>query len=166
MKTSFKTMTMAFALAGSMSATAAPPGRGRDANENGIPDRFEQGGRRARMLYVVAIAEALELSEADAIKMSEKIKTIEDRRQPVRQGMHQAMQAVRAAADGDAAALAEVDANIQKVLDGRAQMAAMDKELFQFLSKDLPPLKKAKLALVLAKLGPAHGMKGRMGGRE
>ena len=54
MKTSFKTMMMAFALAGSMSATAAPPGRGRDANENGIPDRFEQGGRRARMLYVVS----------------------------------------------------------------------------------------------------------------
>jgi hypothetical protein len=71
--------------------------------------------------------------------------------------MFTAMREVKAAADGDQAALAQVDANIQKVLDGRAQLAAMDKEMFVFLSKDLTPQKKAKLALVLAKMHELRG---------
>jgi hypothetical protein len=126
--------------------------------------------QRAHVAMVVAISEALELGEADALKLSEKLKTIEDRRQPIRASMHEAMKAVRAAAQGEAAALTQVDANVQKVLDGRAQMAAMDKELFTFLAKDLPPQKKAKLALVLARLGQelrggGGGGRGGRGGR-
>jgi hypothetical protein len=162
MNTRRKTMTM-LVLVGSLGAFAAPPGgKGRvDSNSDGIPDRAEHAAKRARLMYVVAISEALELSDADALKMAEKIKAVEDRRQPVRQAMHEAMKAVKAAADGDATALEQVDANVQKVLDGRAQMAAMDKELFQFLAKDLAPVKRAKLALALARLGPGAGMHAR-----
>jgi ABC-type phosphate/phosphonate transport system substrate-binding protein len=43
-----------------------------------------------------------------------------------------------------------VDQNMQKVLEGRVQMAALDKELFASLAEGQPPQKKAKLALVLA----------------
>jgi hypothetical protein len=114
---------------------------------------------------VVAISEALELDEAGALKLSEQLRAIEARRQPIRAQMHEAMKAVRAAAQGDGAALGQVDANVQRVLDGRAQMAAMDKELFTFLSKDLPPQKRAKLALVLAHLGQQRGGGGERGGR-
>lgn len=164
LKTTSRLMMVA-GLVGALAAAAAPPGPGpRDADGDGIPDRAERFGKRARMMSVVSIAEALELSEADALKMSEKLKTVEDRRQPVRLAMHEAMRAVKAAADGDAAALREVDANILKVLDGRAQMAAMDKELFQLLAKDLSAEKKAKLALVLAQLGQERGMRGGRGG--
>jgi hypothetical protein len=109
------------------------------------------------MMFVVAASEALELNEAEALKLSEKVKSIEEKRSPIRQQMFAAMRDVKAAADGDAAALAQVDSNIQKVLDGRAQMAAMDKELFAFLAKDLSPQKKAKLALVLAKMHQLRG---------
>ena len=169
MNTSLKTMMVGVML-GSLFAVAAPPGGARarmDRDGDGVPDRAEQVGQRARLMYVVAIAEALELSDADALKMSEKIKSVEDRRQPVRQAMHEAMRAVKAAADGDADALAQIDANVQKVLDGRAQMAMMDKELFQFLAKDLPPVKRAKLALVLARFGQGPGMRARgMGGPQ
>ncbi len=119
--------------------------------------------QRGHVAMVVAISEALELNEADALKMSEKLKGLEEKRQPIRAQMHEAMRAVRAAAGGDAAALAQVDANVQKVLDGRAQMAAMDKELFTFLAKDLPPQKRAKLALVLAHLGQLRGQGGQGG---
>jgi hypothetical protein len=155
-KTLLKT-TMVALLALASSAVAAPPGprgegwRGRDGA------RPAHAGQRMRMMYVVAIADALELTEAEALKMSERIKAIEDRRQPLRQEMWDAMRAVKAAAEGDAAALAQVDANVQKVLDGRAQVAAMDREMFQLLSKDLSPQKKAKLALVLARLTHARG---------
>jgi len=156
---------MIAALMSSMMAVAAPddgkttPAKwGKDDN---APARIEEAGRRARLKYVVEIAEALELNEVDALKLSEKIKGLEERRQPVRQQMHEAMKAVKAAADGDATALTTVDANIQKVLDGRAQMAVMDKELFATLAKDLSPQKRAKLAVVLAKIHGDVAKKGR-----
>lgn len=176
---------LAGALVASLGAWAAPPpggGRGRwDSDGDGVPDRAMRGGRwdadgdgvpdgamraarRAQMMYVVGIAEALDLSEAEALKLSERIRSIEEKRVPVRQAMHGAMMAVHAAADGDATALAQVDANVAKVLDGRAQMAALDKELFQLLAKDLSPQQRAKLAVALAKLGPG-GRSGRFGGR-
>jgi hypothetical protein len=164
-KTTARLMLVTALVAGLTAAAAPPGGPARDTDNDGVPDRAERFGKRARMMSVVSIAEALELSEADALKMSEKLKTVEDRRQPVRQAMHQAMRAVKAAADGDASALREVDANILTVLDGRAQMAAMDKELFGLLSKDLSAEKKAKLALVLARLGQEHGLRGGRGGR-
>ncbi|MEW5738761.1 MAG: hypothetical protein AB1938_07530 [Myxococcota bacterium] len=147
----------------SMSAVAAPPGGGKtgpakwDGDPEAFQEKLEERERRARMFLVVAVAEALELNEAEALKLSEKVKVIEEKRRPIREGMFTAMREVKKAADGDSAALAQVDVNIQKVLDGRAQMAAMDKELFTFLSRDLTPQKKAKLALVLAKLHEARG---------
>lgn len=157
-----KKLVMLAMVALSMSALAAPPGGKTgparwDADPEAFQEKLEDRERRARMVFVVAVAEALELSEAEALKLSEKVKTIEEKRRPVREGMFTAMREVKKAADGDSAALAQVDANIQKVLDGRAQMAAMDKELFAYLAKDLTPQKKAKLALVLAKLHEARG---------
>jgi len=54
---------------------------------------------------------------------------------------------------------------VQRVLDGRAQMAALDKELFAQLSVGQSPQKKAKLALFMAKFGEEmrriKGAKGR-----
>ena len=166
MKT-LKTMTLVAVAAGSMAALAGPPPGGSRAplaDPSAVVDDGPPMGRRAHLGMVVAISEALELSDAEALKMSEKLRSIEDRRQPIRLQMHEAMKAVRAAAGGDAAAQAQVDANVQKVLDGRAQMAAMDKELFTFLAKDLTPQKKAKLALVLAHLGQMRGGPQRGGG--
>jgi hypothetical protein len=171
-----KKLVLAAVMVFSMAALAAPPagpgagpggrpGRGADGDEQG--ERMEDVARRAHTMYVVAIAEALELNEADALKLSEKLKGLEQKRAPVRQQMHEAMRAVKAAADNDATALAQVDANIQKVLDGRAQMAALDKELFANLSAGLTPQKKAKLALVLAKMGQMQkGMRGGRGGHQ
>lgn len=159
MKT-LKTMTLAAVAVGSMAAFGGPPpasSRAPLADPSAVVDDAPQAGRRAHLAMVVAISEALELSEADALRMSERLRGVEERRQPVRAQMHEAMKAVRAAAGGDAAAQAQVDANIQKVLDGRAQMAALDKELFASLAKDLTPQKKAKLAMVLAHLGQMRG---------
>jgi hypothetical protein len=147
----------------SMSAMAAPPSGGKvglakwEADPEDFQEKLQNRERRARMALVLAVAEALELTEAEALKLSDKVKTIEEKRRPVREALFTAMRDIKRAADGDSGALAQVDANIQKVLDGRTQMAAMDKELFAFLAKDLTPQKKAKLALVLAKLHQARG---------
>lgn len=155
-----KTLVTMLVLALSTAAFAAPPG-GRPGKWGGDPEKLqekmEERETRTRMIFVLTVAEALELNEAEALKLSEKVKGIEEKRRPVREAMFTAMRQVKAAADGDAAALAQVDTNIQKVLDGRAQMAAMDKDMFAYLAKDLTPQKKAKLALVLAKMHELRG---------
>ncbi|MCA2981339.1 MAG: hypothetical protein INH37_23960 [Myxococcaceae bacterium] len=56
---------------------------------------------------------------------------------------------------------------MQRVLEGRAQMAQLDKELFTTLAQGQPPQKKARLALVLAKVGDElRRMKGGKGRRH
>ncbi len=169
MNSNWKKLLMSAVMVSSLAALAGNPGgktgaakwEGREPN----PARAEEQAKNLRMLAVVSIADALALNEADALKLSDKLKAFDERRQPVRQQMREAMQGVKAAADGDQAALAQVDANIQKVLDGRAQMAALDKELFLLLGKDQTPQNRAKLALALAKLHEAGGKAGK-GRRE
>lgn len=141
-------LILAVMMLSSVAAFAQRPGRGGEGKEERREERFEQ----ARLMYVVAISEALDLKDADAIKLSTTLKGFEDRRRPLRQSMGEAMKALRDASEGDAAAQATVDANVQKVLDGRMQMATLDKELFTALSQGQTPQKKAKLALVLARL--------------
>lgn len=162
-------------LCGAVTAFAAPPPPGGKGGPGPGPGQGRWGGgdreekmeareREMRLMFVVAISEALELSETEALKLSDKLKVIEDKRRPLRQAMGEAMRSLKDAADNDATALPQVDANVQKILDGRAQMAAMDKELFSSLSQGYPPQKRAKLALVLARLN--HELKGFKKGRH
>ncbi|PZR05113.1 MAG: hypothetical protein DI536_32985 [Archangium gephyra] len=140
---------MTVVMLGSLAAFA---GRGRGGDPAAREERREERVEQARLMYVLAISEALDLKEADSIKLSNTLKVLEEKRRPLRQQMGEAMKSLKDAADGDTAAAASVDANVQKVLDGRAQMATLDKELFAALSQGQTPQKKAKLALVLARL--------------
>jgi hypothetical protein len=128
-------------------------------------EKHEERARQARMMLLVSVAEALELNEAQALKLSDKLKVIDDKRRPVREAMGEAMRQVKAAAEGDAAAAVNVDQNVQKILDGRVQMAQLDKELYATLAEGQTPQKKAKLAVMLAKVGEEmrrmRGNKGR-----
>ena len=156
---------------------AAPPGGAKDPYAGLKPQRGGPRGdddrdgpmmggpereKRMRMMLVVGIAEALSLSEGEALRLSDKIKAFDERRRTVREGMHESMRVLKAAADGDAAAAGQVDGAIQKVLEGRQQMAAVDKEMFLAVSKDLAPQKRAQLALFLAKF--QHEAMKHMGG--
>lgn len=154
----------------SAAAYAAPPPGGRPPPRAGaMPegDRAElreERERKVRMMLVVGIADALSLTEAEALRLGEKIKGFEDRRRPVRESMHEAMKTLKAASDGDPAALPQVDASVQRVLDGRQQMAALDKEMFAGLSQGLTPQKRAQLAIFLAKFHQGMGkLKGQGG---
>ncbi len=131
---------------------------GHDEMEGRGPD-FE---RRMRMMLVVGLADALSLNEGEAIALADKIKAFDERRRPVREQMKEAMKTLKAAADGDQSALGQVDNATQKVFDGRQQMAALDKEMYLTVSKDMQPQKRAQLAMFLAKV-PAKGPMG-MGG--
>jgi Spy/CpxP family protein refolding chaperone len=131
-------------------------------------ERREEMEKRMRLMMVVGIAENLNLSETDAIRLADKIKVFEDQRKPLREQMHDSMKVLRAAADGDQAALGKVDQATATVFDTRAQLAAVDKQMFLTVSKDLTPQKRAQLAVFLAKfMQHAQGMKHEgMGGGE
>jgi len=148
-----------------------PPAKGAADSDPGLggwdDDRFEerreQREKRMRMMLVVGMAEALSLSEAEAIRLADKIKAFDDKRKPLREQMFASMKLLKAAADGDTAALPKVDQATTAVLDLRQQMAAVDKEMFLSVSKDLAPQKRAQLAIFLAKFmreGKGGGMRG------
>ncbi len=150
-----KTMMLAVL---SLATVAMAGGRGGPGGEGRGREFFEQRAQQAHLHAVVAISEALGLNEGEALKLSEKLKGFEERRRPLRLSMFESMKAVKDAADGDSAALAQIDAHVQKVLDGRTQLAALDKELYATLSAGLTPQKKAKLALALGQLArEGHG---------
>ncbi len=150
-------------------AFAAPPPAGAapakwDERGGDHAERKAEMAKKLHMLMVVGIADALSLTEAEALKLSDKLKGHEEKRRPVREAMGDSLRTLKAAADGEASAVGQVDAAVQKLFDGRQQMAALDKEMFAGLSKDLTPQKRAQLAVFLAKFhAESKGWKGGKG---
>ena len=142
-------------------AAAAPPAKW-DGERGG--EFKEEMQKKIHMMMVVGMADAMGLNETEALRLSDKLKVFEEKRRPVREGMGEAMKTLKAAAEGDATAGTQVDAAVQKVLDGRQQMAALDKEMFQGLSKDLTPQRRAQLAIFLARFKAEAGKFGKGGG--
>lgn len=163
-----KKLMLAVLMVSSVSFAAPPPAgapparwddRGGDREE-----RKEEITKKLHMMLVVGIAEALSLNESEALKLSDKLKTFEEKRRPVREAMVDSLKTLKAASDGDTAAAGQVDAAVQRLFDSRLQMAQMDKEMFNGLSKDLTPQKRAQLAIFLAKFhAEARGWKGGKG---
>jgi hypothetical protein len=164
MKSLFAAVLMLSAVASAAPPAAArppPPGASSAPQQNDdAAGRREEHEKRVRMMLVVGIAEALSLTEAEALKMGDKIKGFEERRRPVRTQLHESMKLLKNASDGDPVALTQVDAAVQRVLDGRQQMAALDKEMFAGLSQGLSPQKRAQLAIFLAKFHQGMGKRG------
>ncbi|HEY1417882.1 MAG TPA: hypothetical protein VGF41_08245, partial [Myxococcaceae bacterium] len=106
-------------------------------------------------------SEALQMDDAATLKLRQTIAQWDAQRAPLRQQMLDQAQVLRRAAKGDTTAYGQVDSAIQKILDLRTQIHAVDQKLFQQLSQGQTPQKKAKLALTLART--LRGM-GRGGG--
>lgn len=163
MKTRLLTMLLVLS---SVSVFASPPAGHPKWTPEVQAERMQAHERKMRLMYVVSISEALDLNEKDALKLAEKLKAVEEKRRPLRQSMGEAIQALKDASEGDATALTSVDANVQKVLDGRSAMAAFDKELFGSLAQGYSPQQRAKLALVLGRLSnEGRGFKAHHEGR-
>jgi len=123
-------------------ALAAPPEGG---------DEAERAEKRTRMMRVLGLAEELELSEAQALKMAETMRQFDERRRPLVAQVRESAQVLDRAADGDASMQSQVDQAVQRVFDARAQLTTLDREMYQSLSRDLPPQKRAKLAIFMAR---------------
>jgi hypothetical protein len=123
-------------------ALAAPP-EGNDA--------AERAEKQTRMMRVLGLAEELELNESQALKMAETMRQYDDKRRPLLEQVRDSAQVLRKAAEGDTSVQSQVDAAVQKVFDARTQLTALDRDMYQALSKDLPPQKRAKLAIFMAR---------------
>ena len=145
-------------------AAPAGPSRWDDRGDGDRAERKAEMQKKMHMLLVVGIADALSLNEAEALKMSDKLKGYEEKRRPMREAMGDSLRILKAAAEGDNSVAAQVDGAVQKLFDGRQQMAAMDKEMFAGLSQGLVPQKRAQLAVFLAKFhAESKGWKGGKG---
>jgi Spy/CpxP family protein refolding chaperone len=145
-----------FALAAEPAPAAPQPPPGLDR------DRME---KRMRLMRVVGLAEELDLELADALKLDDAMRKFDERRKPLRAQVAEAARVLDRAAEGDAASLAQVDASAQKAFDARAQLAAIDREMYQSISRSFTPAQRAKMALFLARFdGHARMEVMRLGG--
>jgi hypothetical protein len=123
---------------------AAPPN---------VPDTMERLEKRARMMRMLSLSEALELNEAQTLKMADTMRQFDERRRPLIEQVRASAQILRKAAKGDAAAQSQVDQAVQQVFEAKAQLTTLERDLYQALAKDLPPQKRAQLAIALARHG-------------
>ena len=131
------------------------------------PEMHERMQRRMRTALLLEITEALNLSDQEALKVRDVIDRVAAKRQPLQQKVMQAAKTVRAAAEGEAAALQQVDSAINLIFDTRAQIQQLDREAYNEVARGLSPQQRAKLAIVFARFHQGgRGMGGRgMGGR-
>jgi hypothetical protein len=59
---------------------------------------------------------------------------------------------LRRASKGDSSQFAQVDATVNRLLDARSKVQTIDRQMYEELAKGLSPQRRAKLALVLARL--------------
>ncbi len=127
--------------------------------DRGDPARME---RRLRLVRTLGLAEALDLDEAQALKLGQAVAKFDEKRLAAHQQLHDAHQVLRRAASGEKLSAADVDQAIKRALDARAQLQALDREVVNTVTKDLTPEKRARAVLFLGQLerrfGPGPGM--------
>jgi Spy/CpxP family protein refolding chaperone len=126
-------------------------------------------GKRGKLALTLGLAETLELTDEQALKLRGTVDKFHEKRQPLHVQYRDAMDALRKAADADKPDAAAVDQALAKALDAREKMLAADRELIQAVTKDLGPQKKARAALFLSRfherMAERMGPQGRLGGK-
>lgn len=107
--------------------------------------------KQTRMMRVLGLAEELELDESQALKMADTMRQFDERRRPLMDQVRESAQVLRKAAQGDTAEQSQVDQAVQRVFEARTQLTALDRDMYQALAKDLPPQKRAQLAIFMAR---------------
>ncbi|HET7826321.1 MAG TPA: hypothetical protein VFK90_13380 [Anaeromyxobacter sp.] len=134
-------------------------GQGRGPGPNG-PAEAQAMQKRARLALTLGLATTLDLDDAQALRLSDTVGKFSERRRAIHEQVRDARQALRKAAQGEKVAAADVDQAIAKILDGRAQIQALDRELVTTVTKDLSPEKKARAVLFLSRFERRFGRGG------
>jgi len=137
-----------------------PGGRHGHGKENGPPD-----ARRVKLALTLGLAEALELDDAQALKLRGVVDQFEQKRTPLQAQQRDALKILRAAADSEKPDAAAVDQALTRLLDAREKLQALDRELVGGITRDLPAQKKARAVLFLARFHERMREKGAAGRR-
>lgn len=129
------------------------------------PARMEKLQRRMKLALTLGLAETLQLDDAAALKLGGQIDKFTPRRQAAMVQMRDSVQLLRRSAQGEKVAAADVDAAITRLLDARAQVQVIDREVVTTVTRDLPPEKRARAVLFLAKFHQRAMQELRPGGR-
>ena len=165
----------ALAQGGSAQAPGAGgPAAGPNGGPRATPERME---KRMRLARTLGLAEALDLDAPQALKLGETISRFDERRVALHKQLRDAHDVLRRAAQGEKVQATDVDQAIQRGLDARAQLQAVDRETVAAVTQGLTPEKKARAVLFLAKfqrrfgghgpgmmMGPGMGGPGQGGG--
>ncbi len=141
-------------------------GQQQGAGQRMTPERME---KRMRLARTLGLAEALDLDASQALRLGDTIAKFDDRRLAAHKQLRDARDVLHRAAKGDKVTAAEVDQAIQKGLDARAQLQAVDRDTVSAVTQGLTPEKKARAVLFLAKFQarfPGHMMMMRRGMME
>ena len=110
--------------------------------------RFE---KKVRMMRLLEVAEALDLSDAEALRFDQVMRKYDAKKQGYVQQIGEGVRVLRQASRGDASQFGQVNGTIDRLLDARAKIQAIDRQMYDELAKGLSPQRRAKLALVLAR---------------
>lgn len=138
MKKTLVALLLALPLAG-LAAPGAPPAD--------PAARRAHWAKRMRLARTLGLADACDLSEAEALKAREVMGRYDERRQALRKQALEAAETVRRSAQGDAAAQKGLDAALAKLRELRGQRQAQAEEMFQALTREWTAERKAKAAL-------------------
>ncbi len=148
----------AFAQGAGPTQGTGPGGAGQGGPRGPNPEMME---KRARLARTLGLAVTLDLEPAQALKLGEAISKFDDRRMAARKQMRDAHDVLHRAAHGEKVEAAAVDQAIQRGLEARGQLQAIDKETIAVVTQGLTPEKKARAVLFLAKFqsrfGHRHG---------
>jgi hypothetical protein len=131
--------------AASMGANPAPP-EPAAANQRRIQNELH-------LLRIIGLADALGLNEAEALRLDRLMRPYDERKRKVRAQIGEALKVIKLATEGDPAALASIDPALETVLNGRAQVAEIDRDMLLGVSRELTPQQRAKMAVFFARFG-------------
>jgi hypothetical protein len=141
-------LTLAVALLLPALALAAPqPSAAADDD----PARQAERMRRLRLTRIVGLAEALDLDEAGALKLRETLAKSDEKRAPLLRQVHDSVRVLRAASRDEAGAAGQVDGAVQRLLEARAKLAQLDRELLAQVTQGATAARKARAVLFLAR---------------
>jgi len=137
-------------------ALAEPNKNPPQAGQAGQPGSWDQARveKRMRLARTLGLAEVLDLDTAQALKLDDTLGKFDERRKAARKQASDASEVLRGAARGTATpkpGAADVDAAISKLLDARAQLQAIDRDMLQAITRGLAPEQKARAALFLGR---------------
>jgi hypothetical protein len=122
------------------------------AREPGEKEGAAKMERKAHLVRLLEISEALDLSDEQALKLKARLDQFDQKAHELHQQIQAQVAILRDAARGDGAALAKVDASVRAVKALRDQMRDLDLKLFEQLSQGLDAQHKARLAITMGHL--------------